>query len=664
MTAKTTKKTTAKAKPEAKSAPAATGPAAPIQAPKLLSLIPLDLLHVADENARSEDRSDVTSLATSIAAVGLLEPLQVYEDVGRPYVWDGHRRLRALQLLWREERLPASLKDGIPAIMTTKADAARKSLATFVRDDMHPADRFMAFSRLFDQGLCAEQIAGACNVTTKEVSQLLRFRALAPEILDAFKGGEITFDAAVAFTVTEDHTRQKEVLASFKGKDVAPHYVRQRITHGAIQPHSPMAVFVGREAYLAAGGVIYADLFTQREVDECWGDRGLVERLAAEKWQTTLDELKAEGWGQVIEPKDTWSWAKDYERVDKVDVPNPLSKKGATVKGWTAEQKAASVAFAWLDHGGKPKIERGWRKQSRRVDATGAPKPKADPLLHGFGNKGHEQLTTIATVATRVQLLRKPQAAYDALLTHLAWETFGGDSYGFDGVSTLAPESRWGARPQVNVAETTLIAQAEAHWGETLPKTRIAFCEAVAALSPDEKAQLLALCFGRTLDATENGPNGHPGRWSHLGWIAKHAGLDPAHAWTPDAEFLKSASKEALVAALIDMGMAKKDAEALQDSKKGELVQLVAAEAARTGWTPKLLQLLPQVSGDAERQAEDERKAKSKAALERLQAGTSKDEVTDQDALTDEDASTFFGDDEIEDVETFADDEAEALEDA
>jgi ParB family chromosome partitioning protein len=601
MTKKTTAKTTAAA-------------IAPTEAAhRIVTPWPLELLVCAEENARFGDTSDVSGLAASIAAAGLQDPLKVYEANGVGHVYDGGRRLRALKLLASSASLPAAYMNGVPVLLGTREDARRNSLVTFVREDMHPADRFVAFNRLFDEGRTPEEIAATCDVSARDVAQLLRFRVLAPEILEAFRAERMDFDAALAFTASDDQERQRAVLASFQGdawRTIPAWAVRERIRVGAVSPSDRLARFVGRDAYLAAGGQLLVDLFTGREADEDWADAGLVQRLAAEKLDAETAKVKAEGWGEVIVPTKGYGYATGFERLPKVDIP----KGKKTEKGWTPEQMGGAVAFVYVEYDGSLKVERGFHKPGKTA-AEAAAKPqtaaqakaKADPSLFGYGQTGHHKLTTVATSVTRAALLKNPEAAYDAMLTHLAWTTFRRSSgYGSTEVSTLTKDREgYGQRAAgIATAEDALYGEEWSRWNDRLPTTRVAFCDYVGELPPAEKAALLAFCFAGTLNGVEEKLDNHnDARWAHLGWIAKRAGVEVARAWTPDVEFLKSASKPALVAAFKELQErgARVDGYYFEAScKKGDMVAKLASLAAEHGWTPTMLQNLTEVSAEAE----------------------------------------------------------------
>ncbi len=74
-----------------------------------------------------------------------------------------------------------------------------------------------------------------------------------------------------------------------------PYTIRRMLTEGAVKAGDKRAIFVGVEAYEAAGGVILRDLFVHDHGG--WlQDVALLDRLAREKLGEAADSLRAEGW--------------------------------------------------------------------------------------------------------------------------------------------------------------------------------------------------------------------------------------------------------------------------------------------------------------------------------------------------------------------------------
>lgn len=550
----------------------------------LRQIIPLAKLSLAPENARygvQYDKDELKALAASIVGLGrLLEPLKVYADGDGFKVWDGGRRLAALQGLAAvksgAQKLPDALKAGVPCdVEESKEKAGLHSAATFVRADMHPAEEFLAYKALFDQGLDEGEIAAACAVATPRVRQLLRLRGVAPEIIDAFKAGKLPLDVVEAFSITDDHRRQLDALASFTGKDKPSNWqVRERLRKGSLDGGMWVAKFVGVEAYEKAGGTFLVDLFSGGNRDEAdWADRELAQKLANEKVQALMNEIKAEGWGEVhfLQPA-SYSWDRNLDQRPKAE--------------WTAEFKAGASCYLLGEYGGKLKVSKGHivkggaGKNAAKPSATAG---QVDPARYGYGHTGHAKLTIVATRATQVALVRKPVAAYDALLSHLAWVAFKrgfSDSYG----SRLKVDHQHIAYEVATAADKELEAMRK-KWDARLPKARIAFCDYVAGLSAKEKAELLAFSFASTLSGLEHRTDARqPTAWAHLGWMASYAGVNMAEVWTPDVAFLKLGSREALAAGLKELGDKPK-----ADAKKGDLAARLAGLSKEKGWVPKLL---------------------------------------------------------------------------
>lgn len=552
-----------------------------------LERIPLAKLLLAPENARYgvKDLGDIAALRASIHAVGdLIDPLHVYADGDDYRVWDGGRRLTALYPpeKGKAQPLPPALEAGIPCLVSASKDVAMMlSAATFVREKMTAADEFLHYKRMFEAGLDHGAIAAACSVDTARVRQLLRLLGVAPAIIDALREGKLPLDVVEAFSISANHEHQLAVFAKYDPKRWRAWDVKQALRTDAIDSNDRIAIFVGRAAYEAAGGTFLQDLFTNRD-DEAWSDGALAKRLMVEKIEALEEKHKADGWG----------WAKfadyydhDYDRgFQQLDKP-PGGK-------WKADVMASAGVFIKMRHNGDLDVQRGWVKKGKDpaqvAEAQKADLSKSDPARWGFGHGGHHAITAVATEATRVGLVRDPAAAYDALLTHLATVILRRPKYG--GVTGITASRLHGETPTrfVSVNGSDEFLAARERWMAALPtgEDRVAFCDAVAALTPEDKASLLAFCFADTLDATEGRFDGRsPARWLHLGWMAKRAGVEIAKAWTPDAEFLKNGSKPALLTAIRDMGGVDDE-----NAKKGEMVSYAADLAVKKTWVPKLLQ--------------------------------------------------------------------------
>src|SRR3546814_20920973 len=72
-----------------------------------------------------------------------------------------------------------------------------------------------------------------------------------------------------------------------------PDNIRRALLNGTVKATDAKARFVGRDAYVGAGGRIERDLFGE-DVDESWIDVELIEQLAAQKLEAAAEALAAE----------------------------------------------------------------------------------------------------------------------------------------------------------------------------------------------------------------------------------------------------------------------------------------------------------------------------------------------------------------------------------
>ena len=264
-------------------------------------LIPLNKLRVDERNVRSASADPArvqadTELAASIKAHGLLENLVVVPRGKTQFgVAAGARRLRALKALAADGHLP---KDHpVPCLVVDGNAATESSLAeNAVRIAMHPADQVVAFSKLAREGATSEQIAARFGIAERTVQKRVRLGGLPDEIIDAYREGRINADTAEAFAVTADTEFQRNVFKGLsESGQLYGHAVRQALSQRQARSDAPAALFVGLDAYRAAGGKVEDPLFEDDYVTIL--DPDLMHELAQQK-------LNAE----VAKYADAWKW--------------------------------------------------------------------------------------------------------------------------------------------------------------------------------------------------------------------------------------------------------------------------------------------------------------------------------------------------------------------
>ena len=124
----------------------------------------------------------------------------------------------------------------------------------------------------------------------------------------------LTLDHLTAFAVTEDQEAQERVFGQLQDWQRSPDTIRRLLTHALVPATDRKAVFVGLDAYAAAGGTVQRDLFS----DDRGGwiaDPVLLERLVAERMEREAEPIRAEGWGWVAFGQEAQTAAWGLRRV-------------------------------------------------------------------------------------------------------------------------------------------------------------------------------------------------------------------------------------------------------------------------------------------------------------------------------------------------------------
>ncbi|MER9558176.1 ParB/RepB/Spo0J family partition protein [Mesorhizobium sp. M0323] len=270
--------------------------------------IPYDKLMLSQKNVRRiKDRVSIEQLAEDIGRRKLIQSLNVRpvldgegEETGTFEVPAGGRRYLALGILIKQKRLAKN--ELIPCIVNRgqETSAEEDSLAENLRRaDLHPLDQFRAFKTLSDQGLDPEEIGARFFVSPATVKQRLRLASVSPKLLDLYEKDEIRLEQLMAFSITDDHARQEQVWGRISGSHTQePYYIRRLLTETTVRADDRRAVYVGAEAYEAAGGVILRDLFEQ-DSGGWFQDAALLEQLVFDRLKMDAEAIRAEGWKWV-----------------------------------------------------------------------------------------------------------------------------------------------------------------------------------------------------------------------------------------------------------------------------------------------------------------------------------------------------------------------------
>ena len=154
---------------------------------------------------------ELESLAASIRANGILQPIAVRPDPTRPGAYQiiaGERRWRAAQLAGLSE---------IPATIRQADDREMLELAlveNIFRSDLNPLERAQAYQRYAREfGLSADQIAQKLGEDRSTVANYMRLLSLPPEVLDMVGGGALSMGQARCLLAIQAPT---ELIATAK----------------------------------------------------------------------------------------------------------------------------------------------------------------------------------------------------------------------------------------------------------------------------------------------------------------------------------------------------------------------------------------------------------------------------------------------------------------
>ena len=271
--------------------------------------IPFNKLILSQSNVRKVKAGiSIEELSQDIARRGLLQGLNVRPVVdaegnqtGMFEIPAGGRRYRALELLVKAKRLartapvPCVVREAGSDILP-EDDSLAENLQ---RAPLHPLDQYRAFQDMRLKGMSEEEIAAAFFVSTNIVKQRLRLASVAPSLLNLYAEDGVTLEQLMAFTVNPDHSRQEQVWDAIKDSwQKEPYQIRRMLTETAVRASDKRAIFVGVDAYEAAGGIVLRDLF--QSDDGGWlKDPVLLDRMVAEKLKATADQIAEEGWNWI-----------------------------------------------------------------------------------------------------------------------------------------------------------------------------------------------------------------------------------------------------------------------------------------------------------------------------------------------------------------------------
>jgi ParB family chromosome partitioning protein len=171
-------------------------------------LLPLDRIETNPDQPRT-NLGDLTELAASIRAKGVLEPLLVRKL----------QNSRSYQLVAGERRFHAAIEAGlleVPCIEITADDREAMEVAlieNLQRRDLSPFEEAEGYRTLAEKyGHTHEEISGAIGKSRSTISETLRLLAMPPAIRDLCRHADITAKSMLLVIAKADSVEEMERL--------------------------------------------------------------------------------------------------------------------------------------------------------------------------------------------------------------------------------------------------------------------------------------------------------------------------------------------------------------------------------------------------------------------------------------------------------------------
>ena len=337
--------------------------------------IPLSKLDTDPKNVRKTYKAEgVESLAASILANGVVQNIVVRKaPKGRYFVTAGGRRRAALLLLVERGQIAADY--AVNAIVKTADEATELSLTENVqREEMHPADQYVAFQAMVNEGKAIADIAARFGVTEIIVRRRLALAKVSPVLLALFRDDELTFEQLTAFTVCDDHERQEQVWESLDrwSRDVSR--IKSALMTDEIAGSDKRIKFIGGlDVYEQAGGAVRRDLFDAQGGGFAL-DVILVEKLVSEKLAAVAEPFLSQGWKFVETYMQRPDWIFGVPRVYPKQIELSPDEQSERLRLCAEHDKLVEL----MDR------DEGEESQSERIDAISARLDELDSMLEVF----------------------------------------------------------------------------------------------------------------------------------------------------------------------------------------------------------------------------------------------------------------------------------------
>ncbi|MBO9579521.1 MAG: ParB/RepB/Spo0J family partition protein [Sphingobium sp.] len=556
---------------------------------------------VAPDNVRKHSNADADAqFEAHLGEAGIvlqnLIGVPIKRRKGHYNIYAGGRRLSRTLANIEKGVLPNDFQVPVMVVPSSE-DAISMSLAeNFFQLAMNPADACTAFRTIIEkEKKTPADIAKRFSITEKFVEGRLRLANLAEPVFEALAKGDITLDIAKAYAKTSDTVRQAAVFESLAGTYYANNTgeIERQVTAGSYNGGHPKALLVGRDAYLAAGGIIDRDLYSDAE-SELWTNKELVDELAERTLAEAAEAIRQrEGFAEVRTLASThlpYTATIGLRRIEGVLPPlseeqearkvaieaeideieeaasdvdeysdEQLEKIGALEEElgeivdrqpvYEPEQRSKALAYVVIGEDGQPTVQETLfiaptdeDEDDEAIDdeagddgADENAQAETDtPRKPKLSSKLIDRLAAMRTELVALHVANDPHLAMD-LGTFIMVETAQRKYGAYDLASTLKapePDSRIG-----NFVTETAAAEAWAKLDGDLDRSWldtgdvVARFDAFRALDEDMRASWFAWAIARTLEPV----NDHDSGAKFLRHIGRSLDIDVARWWRPTA---------------------------------------------------------------------------------------------------------------------------------
>ncbi|SNS69089.1 chromosome partitioning protein, ParB family [Sphingomonas laterariae] len=560
--------------------------------------VPAVNCRVAEDNVRKHSNADADAqFEAHLGETGIVLQNLIGVPIKRRKdhydIYAGGRRLSRTLSNIEKGVLPKDFQ--VPVmVVPNAADAISMSLAeNFFQLAMNPADACTAFRTIIDkEKKTVADIAKRFSLTVRFVEGRLRLANLATPVFEALARGEITLDIAKAYAKTSDPIRQAAVFESLAGTYYANNVaeIERQVTAGSYNGGHPKALLVGRDAYLAAGGTIDRDLYSNAE-SELWTNRELLDQLADEALAEAAEAIRErEGFAEVRAIAAThvpYTATMGLRRIDGVLAPltEEQEARQQAIKGeidkieeaasdiheysdeqlerideleeelgaiqdrqatYEPEQKARALAYVVIGEDGRPVVEETLfiaepDEEDEDIDpeADGDDGDVADaaetPRKASLSQKLVDRLALMRTELVALHVANDPHFAMDLgtfIMVDGAHRKFGGAYDLASGLKAPLPDRRVG-----NYVSETAAAESWAKLEGGLDHSwrdagdAIGRFDAFRALADEARAAWFAWAIARTIEPVTDSGSGAP----FLRHIGRSLDIDVARWWRPTA---------------------------------------------------------------------------------------------------------------------------------